>query len=274
MRLSPPRSTFATYFWKHSVMLLVLACAAPASRAGEQLTYLDLVKRVTDLESLAVLPAPGEKCQQWSSYDRASKYDEATGKYLRWDANDDGNGIIRREGEFQVFAEMEGPGVIWRIWSAAADKGHVKIYLDGAAEPVVDLPFHKYFDGTEPPFQGKALCHVLGRGWNCYVPIPFRKSCKIIAEKGWGAYYHFTYTTYPQGTELPTFQRSLSSAETAALAQANELANAPRRKRSPSAVARPRRCSIWPGRERSRPCGSSSICRPHPATSNRCASCA
>lgn len=223
MQPAPRRSTVAPHFWRLLATLLLMACLAPTSRAGERLTYLDLVKRVTDLEALAVLPVPGEKCQQWSSYDRASKYDEATGKYVRWDANGDGGGIIRREGEYQVFAEMEGPGVIWRIWSAAADKGHVKIFLDGAAEPVVDLPFHKYFDGTEPPFQGKALCHVLARGWNCYVPIPFRKSCKIIAEKGWGNYYHFTYTTYPQGTEVPTFQRKLSAAETAALAQANEF---------------------------------------------------
>jgi hypothetical protein len=39
-----------------------------------------------------------------------SKYDEATGKYIGWDANGDGNGIIRKEGKL-VFAEMEGPGV-------------------------------------------------------------------------------------------------------------------------------------------------------------------
>ena len=31
----------------------------------------------------------------------------------------------------QVMAEMEGPGCIWRIWSALAEQGHVKIYLDG-----------------------------------------------------------------------------------------------------------------------------------------------
>ena len=191
--------------------------------AGEKFTYVDLVRRLTDLEALAALPVPGEKCQQWSSYDRASKYDEATGKYVRWDANGDGGGIIRQEGELSVFAEMEGPGVIWRIWSATAGKGHVKIYLDGAAEPAVDLPFSKYFDGTEAPFLGQALCHTVANGKNCYVPIPFQKSCKIVAEKGWGNYYHFTYTTYPKGTGVPTFTRNLSAEEIAALAKADEF---------------------------------------------------
>ncbi|MBI5396777.1 MAG: DUF2961 domain-containing protein [Verrucomicrobia bacterium] len=202
---------------------IALMLAAVASSAAETFSYLDLIKRLTDLEALAVLPAAGEKCQQWSSYDRASRYDEATGKYVKWDANGDGGGIIRKEGELSVFAEMEGPGVIWRIWSAAAGKGRVKIYLDGASEPAVDLPFEKYFDGTEAPFQGKALCHVLAKGWNNYVPVPFQKSCKIVAEKNWGNYYHFTYTTYPKGTVLPTFTLKRSAGETAALAKANEF---------------------------------------------------
>ena len=66
--------------------------------AQQKLTYIDLINRLTDLEYPATLPAPGEKCAQQSSWDRASKYDEATGKYVRWDANGDGNGIIRKEG--------------------------------------------------------------------------------------------------------------------------------------------------------------------------------
>jgi len=197
--------------------------ASSAARAGETWTYLDLAKRLTDLERLAVLPAPGETCQQWSSYDRATRLDEKTGTILNPFANGDGGGIIRREGDFSVFAEMEGPGVIWRIWSARADKGHVKIFLDGAAEPAVDLPFHSYFDGKTPPFQGKALCHLLAGGWNSYVPIPFQKSCKILAEKGWGQYYHFTYTLYPKDTAVPAFKLPLAAEETAALAAANEF---------------------------------------------------
>ena len=105
------------------------------------------------------MPAPGETCQQWSSYDRASRYDEATGKYIRWDANGDGNGVIRTEGDQVVMAEMAGPGCIWRIWSAAAKEGHVKIFLDGQAEPAVDLPFADYFDGKHTPFDYPALSY-------------------------------------------------------------------------------------------------------------------
>ena len=159
--------------------------------AAEELTYVDLISRLTDLERLAILPAPGEKCAQYSSYDRASVYDETSGKYVNWAANNDGWGIIRSERGKIVMAEMQGPGVIWRIWTARAQKGHVKIYLDGAGSPAVDLPFIGYFNCENKPFTHHALVHQTAKGWNCYVPIPYQKSCKITAEKGWGKYYHF-----------------------------------------------------------------------------------
>jgi len=202
------------------LMLLALA-VRPAQAAPERLTYLDLISRLTDLEHPATLPAPGEKCVQWSSWDRRSKYDEATGRYVEWDANGDGGGIIRKEGDQLVFAEMEGPGVIWRIWSALPKEGRVRIYLDGAKEPAVDLPFIGYFDRKNEPFTYPALVHEAARGQNNYVPIPFQKSCKITAEGDWGAYYHFTYTIYPKGTILPTFTRELSTDETRALKRAD-----------------------------------------------------
>jgi len=203
---------------------LALSLPASAQTAGPQkFTYIDLVSRLTDLDHLATLPAPGETCAQWASWDRASKYDEASGKYVKWDANGDGNGIIRKEGDELVFAEIEGPGVIWRTWSALAKDGHVKIYLDGQTKPAVDLPFIGYFNCENSPFVFPALVHEAARGQNCYVPIPFQKSCKITAEGDWGAYYHFTYTTYPKGTILPTFTRDLSEEELHALGRANTV---------------------------------------------------
>ena len=203
------------------LIVLVMLSAASAS-AGTTLTYVDLVKRLTDLGALSVLPEPGETCAQWSSYDRASAYDAETGKYVKWDANGDGNGIIRREGNLQVFAEMTGPGCIWRIWSAAPKDGRVMIYLDGADTPTVDLPFEGYFSRKNRPFTQTSLVHYASSGANCYVPIPYQKSCKIVAENGWGDYYHFTYETFPKDTIVPTFSRSLSAEELTALDAADK----------------------------------------------------
>lgn len=207
--------------------LLLLACwlaAGPTiATASQKLTYADLVQRLTDLEHLATLPQEGERTAQWSSYDRASRYDAKSAKYLGWDANGDGHGIMRKEGSLQVLAEMQGPGCIWRIWSATPKQGRVRIYLDGASEPAVDLPFIGYFDGKNAPFTRPALVHTVARGWNNYTPIPYRKSCKIVAEEGWGDYFQFVYTTFPKDTQTPAFSRELSAQDNAALDRANAL---------------------------------------------------
>lgn len=234
----------------HLVALLILAVCGAASAAASY-SYVDLVNKLTDLEGLSVLPQPGETCKQWSSYDRASYYDEKSGKYVGWDANGDNNGMIRKEGDAWVMAEMEGPGCIWRIWSALAGQGHVKIYLDGATEPTIDLPFIGYFDGQNKPFTYKALVHNTSRGFNNYVPIPYQKSCKIVAEKDWGAYYQFVYTTYPEGTIVPTFKRELSPEEIAALEKADRflrmrLGSDPAGCR-PGGITENRRVEILPG---------------------------
>ncbi len=202
-----------------TIALALLVVSSPL--AAETLTYVDLIGRLTDLERLATLPEPGEACAQWSSYHRASTYDASTGKYVAWDQNKDGSGFIRKEGESLVLAEMEGPGCIWRIWSALAQKGRVKIYLDGASEPAVDLPFAGYFNRKHEPFVHESLVHMTARGLNNYVPIPYQRSCKIVAEPGWGRFYHFTYGTFPKGTKVPTFTMELSAEEKAALAEAH-----------------------------------------------------
>jgi hypothetical protein len=208
---------------KRHLCLLWLGCTVGTLAVAESLTYADLVGRLTDLERLARLPEPGERCAQWSSYDRASRYDAATGRYVAWDANGDGDGFIRKEGSQVVMAEMEGPGCLWRIWSAAPKDGRVRIYLDGASEPAVDLPFIGYFNGKNEPFTRSALVHTVAMGWNNYTPIPYAKSCKIIADPGWGQYFQFVYTTYPKGTQVPTFRRQLNAAENAALDEANRI---------------------------------------------------
>jgi len=208
---------------KRLMLLIFVLSAACCCAQAASLSYIDLVRQLTDLEALSVLPEAGELCAQFSSYDRASRFDETSGKYVAWDANGDGRGIIREENGLQVLAEMEGPGCIRRIWSAAPGDGRVKIYLDGAPEPVLDMPFKEYFNLNNKPFNYPSLVHVVASGWNNYVPIPYQKSCKIVAEKNWGNYYHFTYTTFPKGTSVPTFKPELSGLELAALATADRL---------------------------------------------------
>ncbi len=193
------------------------------SAFAETLSYADLAGRLADLKGLAVLPVPGERCAQASSYDRASVYNVESKAYENWDANGDGEGIIREEEGLQVLAEMNGPGVIWRIWSAAPEGGKLVFILDGKREPMLNLPFVQFFDAKTPPFDFPELSfRVAGDGANCYVPIPFNHSCKVLAEPGWGKYYHFTYSQFPEGTQLPAVSEMNSPVSRTALQQAND----------------------------------------------------
>ena len=191
---------------------------------AETYSYADLVGRLTDLKALACPPSAGEKASLASSYDRKSQYDGSRDKYIHWGANGDSDGIIRMEGDIAVMADIQGPGCIWRIWSARPMAGHVKIYLDRSTTPAVDLPFAGYFNGRQEPFNRPALVYTTkAEGYNNYTPIPFQKSCKIVAERGWGDCYHFNYSQFPVNTVVPTFRLPISAADAAALNRANHV---------------------------------------------------
>lgn len=206
------------------VVFTLFACGEKEKE--EKLSYSDVVMKLTDLKSLAQLPEPGEESAMWSSYDRKSKIDSTTGKFIEWDANNDGlrPQFIRKEGENEVLAEMEGPGAIVRIWSASPKEGRVKIYIDGKEQPVLDLPFIDYFKPSIPAFDFPQLVYETNaRGFNNYVPITYQKSCKIVAEPGWGQYYHFNYISFPEGTQVDSFNAELDENAIASLEQVNSF---------------------------------------------------
>ena len=208
---------------RSAILTITVACLCGTGNAGEKLTYGDIAGRLYGLERLAEPPAAGERSGNWSSWDRGAKYNEKTGKYENWHANGDGRGFIRREGDGIVAAEMKGPGVIWRVWSAKATGGHIKIYIDGAEKPALDIPFGEYFNNKKGMFAFPELVNTLSRGRNSFIPIPYQKSCKVVLAKGWGMYYQITYTTFPKGTTVPSFTGSFSDAQKAALATANKV---------------------------------------------------
>src|SRR5882762_5960685 len=212
--------SFCLKVWSFAALGFFCCCCG-----AQTLSYSNLVSRLTDLEYLATVPAAGDQCALWSSYDRGSYYDAGTSNYVNWSANGDGSGVIRMEGSQAVLAEMQGPGCIWRMWSATPSSGHVRIYLDGTnGPPVTDLPFSAYFDGTTAPFTRPALVHTTAaNGWNNYTPIPYQHSCKIVADAGWGQYFQFTYETFPSNTLMPTFSLPLSAGDLAALDGANAI---------------------------------------------------
>jgi hypothetical protein len=189
---------------------------------GRKYSYPDIIRKLADMKALAQPVQSGETAGAFTSGDRSSRYNDQTGTYECWDANDDGSGFIRREGDSIVVFEADGPGVIWRIWSALPKRGHIRIFIDGGAHPVVDMPFQDFFQSYNKqvyPANFPNLMPVLSRGRNTFLPISYQKSCKILLDPDWGAYYHITYTKFSEDTSVPSFDGTYDNTSGMVLAQ-------------------------------------------------------
>lgn len=167
--------------------LAALVAAAGAAQEPAALDYPALLRRVVDGDWLWSPPRAGERCVQWSSFDRASQKGPADP--FAWYGNDDRGNYLRieeRDGakEF-VLVDAEGPGCVARIWSANPS-GTLHFDVDGARVWSVDFAAlcGGKIDGVPEPLAG-----MRGRGGNCHLPIPFVKSLKVSATAG-DLYYH------------------------------------------------------------------------------------
>ncbi len=187
------------------------------------LSYPALVGYLTDLARLSNMPLPEERSGEATSYEKISRYDETFG-YLDWAANNDnGSDTLRTEDGGYLAADLKGSGALVRIWSADPRRGHVKIYLDGSDRPAVDMPFADLFGTGGPPFHLPSLCYEASRGKNCYIPIPYQKSCRVVLYDDWGLYYHFGYLSFPPQTRVNSFSLPLDPEDLAALEKADRF---------------------------------------------------
>ncbi|HOY58162.1 MAG TPA: DUF2961 domain-containing protein [Verrucomicrobiota bacterium] len=187
-------------------LLTAAACLVSATMlaaSSQRITTASLVEQMTDLAGLAEFPNPAYTCKQFSSYDRKSKSPTED-----WFANADAGHFLRTEQragrEEFVMVDAAGPGALVRIWSANP-AGTVRIYLDGAEEPVIEAAMPDLLGGKFPGLP-RPIAGEYSKGWNLYLPIPYARSCKVTSDKG-GFYYHVNYRTYPEGTNVKTFDR-------------------------------------------------------------------
>ncbi len=185
--------------------------------AATTLSYADLTQRLWNPELAALLPQPGEKGAEFSSYDRASRLNPETGHYENWGANEDQMGRPAHGRRELGFRRDEGPRLhlahlVRRAGRRACEGHHRRQTGDRSA-------FKSYFDGKTAPFNRPNLVYTAARGENNYTPIPYRHSCKIIGLPNWGGFYQVSYTTFPHGTKVPSF--SMDGGDNAALDEAN-----------------------------------------------------
>src|SRR5512133_1008695 len=192
------------------------------AQGAAPLTYVDILHELTDLDRLSHLQT-GYRGGLFSSWDRNSK--------TQWGANGDAGQYLRVEKNGEaVMRDLDGPGVIYRTWSANP-MGKIRIYLDGASAPNFEWNFPDLFDGKLPPFI-KPLVYRRDNAQSasdCYLPIPFAKHIKITADKAHGEYYHFNYVLYPKNQAVASFRLPLTVEEQAALSAVAEAWSHPGR---------------------------------------------
>jgi hypothetical protein len=202
--------------------LLITVCALAWPAGAETVTTGSLVREMVDLHRLARFPSPAFQTIQFSSYDRRATVPGAPD----WFANADGFGgepipnfkaVVREPvgdgpGEYLI-CDVKGPGAIVRCWTAAI-AGSIKMYLDGAEEPVFDgtaddflrRPFNVF--GPKVGVDPAIFDDTFNQRNATYCPMPFAKRCRIV----WYGkideihFYEVQVRLYDEGAEVVTFQ--------------------------------------------------------------------
>lgn len=92
-------------------------------------------------------------------------------------------------GASTTLLDIKGAGTIRRIWMTVNDRSpemlrslRIDMYWDGAQTPAVSVPMGDFFSishGRIMPFENALFSSPEGRSFNCFIPMPFRKSARI-----------------------------------------------------------------------------------------------
>ncbi|WP_372726258.1 DUF2961 domain-containing protein, partial [Novipirellula sp.] len=193
----------------------VMALSTLAAQSQEPVSIESLLQEMVDRDAVARYPENDFRLKQHSSYNRASTTpDDPKGWFNNKDNNtsDKDKCFVRVEennGRKEwVLMDHEGPGAIVRTWmpwrghSNASTDINLRIYLDGADEPVLEGNMLSMFDGSGVipyPFAHPSLRSAVS-----FFPIPYAKSCKVTTDQ-MPFFFQFTFREYDQGTPIKTF---------------------------------------------------------------------
>lgn len=197
-------STLLALFFALSFAIGVVAQTQPHTPSGAaELHRLDLLPRFRR----------SVKVGSVSSYDRTGGNEDGfSGKYS----------FVRKEPRGLVIADLQGPGVITRIWTPTPTDDIVEFYFDGEAEPRIGIKFRDLFTGVQTPFLAPVAGFGAG-GFYSYVPLPYAKSCKVIVRAEKIEFYQINFATYAAETPVESYSARGSGEFDLQLKQAREL---------------------------------------------------
>ncbi len=136
---------------------------------------------------------------------------DGVGRAITWENRTGEPGAGGREGEgrkgspcirdvppgaVQTLMDVKGPGVIRHIWITIPDRGPemlrniiLRMYWDHEPQPSVEVPLGDFFGvahGRAVPLVSAWTTLTLGRGFNCFFPMPFETRARITFENDTG----------------------------------------------------------------------------------------
>lgn len=171
-----------------SALALLLALTSGTELYAQNDQY-DVIEELENLQRADQLPRyrSGEYIGQISSYDRTGGND---------DGFDGTYSFIRKESGNLVIADLQGPGVVNRIWTPTPTDDTMAFYFDGESEPRLRIRFSDLFSGEVFPFLKGISGNEIG-GYYTYLPIPYEKSLKIVLEGEQMLFHQIQYRELP-----------------------------------------------------------------------------
>lgn len=127
--------------------------------------------------------------------------------------------FIIEPGESVELMVAEGPGVVRRIWMTLDEMDplawrelRLEMTWDGASTPAVSVPLGDFFGavhGHMEPFENAFFSTGEGRSLNCYIPMPFRESARIVLHNDavrdarWNRHRVFYDVNFTLGDDIP-----------------------------------------------------------------------
>ena len=124
--------------------------------------------------------------------------------------NADAGNFLYVDGTNKVLLDLQGPGTVYRMWFTGFDPAadYIQVYFDGEATPRINMLLNDLFSGTNAPFLSPLVGNeaVSSGGYFCYLPLPFKKSIKIVSNgTSTTFYYNIGYHVYSPDTSVTTW---------------------------------------------------------------------
>ena len=94
-----------------------------------------------------------------------------------------------RAGESKTLLEIDGPGIINRMWITISDRSPemlrslvINMYWDNEEKPAVSVPFGDFFGvglGKTAVYENALFTNPKGRSFNSYIQMPFKTAARI-----------------------------------------------------------------------------------------------